>query len=147
MAFDFNRSWSLVCRTPRKKNSSVKPAASGFIVFDDSKYTVHHTPLVLRFARRSVHFRICSVTPEEKRSGSFANFQKIAHLPKLLLDSIHLLVVPGPNLASLDGLTLSHLSGPDNLVHEVAEQPHTDESQGYNQKEYGSQSRNPKEDL
>ena len=80
-------------------------------------------------------------------SRSFVMFQKAAHLFQLILDSVHLLVVLAPKLASLERLTLSHLSGADDLIHEVAEQPHTNEAQGYDQDQHGSQFWNPEEDL
>ena len=66
---------------------------------------------------------------------------------KLVLDSVHLLIVPDPKLAALDGLTLSHLSGPNDFVHEVAKQPDPGESQRYDHNQYGSQSRNAEEQL
>ena len=74
-------------------------------------------------------------------------FKKFAHLLEFFLDSIHLLSVLGPDFTSLQSLTLSHLGCMNDLVHEVAEQPHTNEAQGYDQDQGGSQIRNPEEGL
>ena len=48
---------------------------------------------------------------------------------QLLFHAIHLCVVTFPDFAPLHGLPLGHLRRTDNLVHEVAEQPHRQETE------------------